>query len=45
MKPRHAYRLNERIQRAAALCQVSPSEWVSLTRSERRRRLWAVRRG
>jgi hypothetical protein len=43
MSARTKRRAGERTQLAAAMCRVPLSDWVAMTRRERRRRLWAVR--
>lgn len=43
MKPRHAIRLAAKQRANAVRCKVPLSEWVAMTRRERRRRLAAAR--
>lgn len=39
MKPRHAKRLAAKVWAKAARCKVAPTEWVAMSRAERKRRL------
>lgn len=45
MKPRHAYRLTARVRANAELCGMPVTEWLALTRDERKRRLNAAEKG
>jgi hypothetical protein len=44
VKPRNLARLADRVAANAELCKVPLSEWVAMTRRERRSRLQAARK-